>query len=61
MEYYCAVCNIFIKPKSKYKHFKSNTHKEFDKCKHIKLPIEKIDINDVERAFYAYNIEQKKI
>ena len=40
MTYYCEVCDKFIKPKSKYKHFKSNIHKEFDKCKHIKLTIE---------------------
>ena len=31
MDYYCEVCDKYIKPKSKYKHFKSNIHKEFDK------------------------------
>ena len=52
MDYYCDVCVIFIKPKSKYKHCKSNSHKEFDKCEHIKLTIENIDINDVDIAFF---------
>ena len=33
---YCEACDIIIKPKSKYKLFKSKTQKEFDKCKHIK-------------------------
>ena len=37
MDYYCEVCNIFIKPKNKYKHFKLNTHKEFDKCKNVTI------------------------
>ena len=42
MEYYCEVCRIFIKPKSKYKHLKTNTHQKFDYCKHIKLTIQKL-------------------
>ena len=33
--YYSETCDIFIKPKSKYKHFESNIQKELDKCKHI--------------------------
>ena len=60
MDYYCEVCNIFIKLKSKYKHFKSNTNKEFDKRKHIKLTIENPNINNINTIFYAYIIEHKK-
>ena len=37
MSYYCDVCDRTIKLKSENKHFKSNAHKEFDKCKHINL------------------------
>ena len=58
MVYYCEVCDIIIKPKSKYKHFESNTHKEFDKCEHIKLTIENPDMNDIDSAFCAYIIQQ---
>ena len=54
------MCNIFIKPKSKYKHFKSNTNKKIDKCKHIGLTIEEPDINDIDNAIYAYFIQNKK-
>ena len=60
MEYYCEVCLKNIKAKSKYKHFKSKSHLEFDKCKHIILSHKNIDINDVDEAFYFYNIEQNK-
>ena len=44
----------------KKKHFKSNIHKQFDKCKHIKLTIEKPNINDVVEIFQAYIIEHFK-
>ena len=40
MSYFCDVCDKTIKFKSKNKHFKSNIHKEIDKCKHIDLTIE---------------------
>ena len=60
MDYYCEVCDIFIKPKSKYKLFKSITHKELDKCKHIKLTIENLDINDIDKTFYAFVIQHNK-
>ena len=36
MDYYCDVCDIFIKLKSKFKQFKSNSQKEIDKCERIK-------------------------
>ena len=59
MDYYCDVCDKFIKPKSKYKHFKSNTHKEFDKCKHMESTIENTDKNNVDEVLYAYIIQHK--
>ena len=36
MDYRWEVCNIFIKPKGKSKQFKSKSHKNLDKHKHIK-------------------------
>ena len=54
------MCDNFIKRKSKYEHFKSNTHKEFEKCKHIDLSIENPDINNVDEVFYAYIIQHNK-
>ena len=52
MDYYCDVCDKHIKPKSKYKHFKSKSHEEIDECKHIKLSVKDTDINDVDEAFF---------
>ena len=49
MDYYCEVCKIFIKLKSKNEHFKSNIHKGLDKCKHIKLHSENPDISNIDR------------
>ena len=60
MDYYSEVCDKIIKPKSKYKHFKSNTHREFDKCKHMELTNENPDINNVDQVFYACNIQHNK-
>ena len=60
MDYYCDVFDIFIKPQSKYKLFKSNNHKEFDKCSQLNLTIENIDIKDVDKAFFEYIIENKR-
>ena len=60
MDYYCEVCNIFVKPRSKWKHFKSNIFKELDKCKHKKLTIGNPDINNIDRAFYEYIIQHKR-
>ena len=57
MDYYCEVRCKFVKPKSKYKHFKSNTHKEFDICEHIKITIENPDTNNVDISFYEYIIQ----
>ena len=60
MGYYYDVYNKFIKPKSKNKHFKSNTHKEFDKSKRMELTIENTDIDNVDEVFYAYIIQHNK-
>ena len=57
MDHYCEVCDMFIKPKRKYNHFKSKFHQEFDQCKHILLSLKDIDINDADEAFYLYIIE----
>ena len=51
MDYYCEVCDKNIKPKSEYKPFKSNIHKEFDKRKHVKLSLKDIDLKNVDEAF----------
>ena len=60
MDYYCDVSDKFIKPKSKNKHFKSNIHKEFDKCKHMELTIENRDINSVGEVFHVYILQLNK-
>ena len=60
MDYYCDVCDKHIKPRSKYKHFKSKSHEEFDRCKLILLSLKDININDVDEAFYLYIIERNK-
>ena len=57
MGYYCEVCFKYTNHKSKYMHFKSKSHKEFDKCEHIQLSLKDIDINNVDEAFYIYIIE----
>ena len=50
--FYCEVRDKCIKPKSKYKHFSSTFHKDFDEFKHIKTNIENPDVNNVDRAVY---------
>ena len=52
MDYYCDVCDKYIEPKSKYKHFKSKSHEQFDKCKHIISSHKDIDIYDVDECFF---------
>ena len=46
--------------KNKYKQFKSKSHIEFEKCKHIRLSHKDIDINDVDEAFYLHIIEHNQ-
>ena len=60
IDYNCKVCDKLIRPKSRYKHFKSNTHEEVDNCKHIKLTFKNLDINNVDRSSHEYNIQHKK-
>ena len=60
MDFYCEVCDKYLKSNTKYKNFKSNTHKEFDRCKHIKSTFENPNIHDVDGIFYAYNMEDNK-
>ena len=60
MDYCCEICPKHIKLKSKYEHFKSKSHQEINKCKHIILSHKNIDINDVDEAFYLYIMEQNK-
>ena len=57
MDYYCELCDIFIKPKSKYIHLISKSHQEVNKCKHIILSLKDIDIKDIDEAFYLYILE----
>ena len=60
MKYFCSVCDKTIKLKSKKKHFKSNIHREFDKCTRKKLLNQSPNINDIDEIFYAYVIENNK-
>ena len=55
MDYHCEVCNIFIKPKSKSKHLKSNNHKNLDQHKHIKLTINNPNIDNIDSHIKEYN------
>ena len=54
------MCDKYVKLKSKNKHFKSNSHKEFDKCKIILLSLKDADIKDTDEAFYLYITEHNK-
>ena len=60
MSYYCDICLRDIKKKSRYSHLKSNSHKEFEKYTHIKLPLKNIDIKDVVEILYLYLKDHKK-
>ena len=54
MDYHGEVCNIFVKPKSKSKHFKSRNHIHLDKQKHIKLTIDNPNIDNIDEIFYSH-------
>ena len=60
MDYDCKKSPKNIKAKSNYKHFKSKSHIEFDKCKQIILSPKDIDIKNRDKAFYLYIIEHNK-
>ena len=47
--------NLYLK-----KLFKSFTHKEFDKCKHITLTIENSDLKKIDNTINDYIIEYDK-
>ena len=54
MDFYCGVCNVYIKPGSKSKHFKSISHKNLDKHRHIKLTIDDPNIDNIDEIFYNH-------
>ena len=54
MRYYCNICLIDSKKKSKYSHLISKAHKEFEKYKHIILSLKNVDIKDVDEILYLY-------
>ena len=60
MSYCCDVSDKTVKLKSKSIHLNSLSHKEFDKCRHIKLTIKNPDIIKINEFFYSYVIEHNK-
>ena len=60
MGYYCEICLIDTKKKSKYSHLKSNFHKKFEKNKHIILSLKNVDIKDVDEILYLYIKDHNK-
>ena len=54
MDYQSEVCNIFVKPKNKFKHFKSKNHINLDKHKHIKVTINNRNIIIIDEIFYSH-------
>ena len=52
--YHCEVCDMFMKPKSKSKHFESDWLKNLDRHKHIKLTIDNPNLDDIDKIFYTY-------
>ena len=52
--YHCEICNVFIKPKNKSRHFKSNNHKNLAIHKHIKLTSDSPDLDNIDKIFYTY-------
>ena len=60
MDFYCEVCDNFIKPKSKYNRFKPNTHEEFDICKRMELTFENPNKDDIDEVFFTFIIQHNK-
>ena len=54
MDYRCEKCIMFIKPKSKSKHLKSNNQKKLDKHKHIKVSFDNPNIIKIDEIFYSH-------
>ena len=53
MSYYCEICLKDIKKKSKYSHLKSESHKEFEKYKHIILSLKNVG-KKILMKYYIY-------
>ena len=51
--YLCEVSDMFIKTKSKSKHFKLNRYKNLDKHKHTKLNFDNPNIDDLEKKYFT--------
>ena len=60
MRYYCNICLLDIKKKSKHSHLRSKNHKEFEKYKHIILSLKNVDIKDVDEILYLYMRDHNK-
>ena len=60
MRYYCNICLLDIKKKSKCSDLKSKSHKEFEKYKHIILSLKNVDIKDVDKILYLYKKDHNK-
>ena len=60
MSYYCDVCLIDIKKKSRHSHLRSRSPKEFEKYKHIIISFKNIDIKDVEEILCLYMKDYNK-
>ena len=54
MRYYCDICLIDIKKKSKHSHLKYKAHKEFEKYRRTIKSFKIIDIKDVDEILYLY-------
>ena len=54
MDYHSEVLNVFVKPKSKSKHFKSKNHINSDKHKHIKVTVDNPNIKNIDEIFYNH-------
>ena len=60
MSYYCDVCLIDNKKKSKHSHLKSRSHKKFGKYKQIIISFKNIHIKDVDEILYLYMKDYNK-
>ena len=54
MRYYCNICLLDIKKKSKYSHIKSKAYKEFERYKHIISSFKNVNIKDVDEILFLY-------
>ena len=54
MRYYCNICLLDIKKKSKNSHIKSKARKEFGRYKHIISSFKNVNIKDVDEILFLY-------